>query len=333
MKTNTDEQAVLRWLKRRRRILLLSHERPDGDALGSLCGTLIALHRAGICASAYLSAELPNRYKSLFAVPADLCLAKCPGGDFDGILCLDTTDWKRLDIPGPFQGEKGSISVCQIDHHPDNELFGDVNWVEPGKAATAQMVAQLFRIWPQQLTVDALTCLLAGILADTGGLRFGNTDSTVLAEVAQLVANGAPYKTVIDTLFLTFPYERLLLESWLIQSAQFALNRRLVYAVLTPEMLDECRVTPDDTEGLVDRLKMIDGAVVVCLLQPEKAGVRLSLRSRDASVPVNRLAQAFGGGGHTMAAGARLENVDVEQAVTLLISMAQESLMDEHRNR
>lgn len=322
-----DARAVFEWLRERRTILVLTHERPDGDAFGSLYGAVAALQNSGGIASlGRIEVQLPRRYIDLFPrfksikVPAK---SNSLPDDVDGILCLDASDRDRV-VPA---NALDRISVCNVDHHQDNSRFGDVNWVDPTAAATAQMLAVLFDAagW---LTAPAADCLLCGMLTDTGGLRFPNTTPAALRVTAHLCECGARYDAIMDGLFFNEPIERRRLEAHLIETAVAEFDGRFLYAVLDSSEIRRRGLRPVELEGLIDVLRSVEGVQIACLIQPGDDAVRLSLRARSAKTPVNEIARQLGGGGHPLAAGVRMEDTDTDEAIQHVYTLVREVIND-----
>lgn len=320
---------VIRWLECRSDLLLLAHERPDGDALGSLIGLHLALQSVGKNCTSYLREPLPRRYARLLPLPEGLHSGSLPSHwqeSFDGVVCLDGTGWDRLDLPLGLEPQKVGIPACVIDHHPDNQRFGDLSWVEPTSAATAQMLIELLRSWGVGVDSQVASCLLCGLITDTGGFRFANVTAAVLRDAAGLIDSGADCHALMKGLFMREPYGRRLLEAKIVEQACFAHSGRLVFSVLTDAMMAETGVEPADTEGLIDVLKSVDGVEIACLLQPGPDHVRLSLRSMNPAQPVDDIAHAFGGGGHRLAAGARVAGGTLAQVEARLLELTQRVL-------
>lgn len=314
-------KTVARWLRARRRLLLLlTHVRPDGDAFGSLIGLLRLLQQDSRweCA-AYLSNGLPARYRTFFGDDSGLRTHGIQPDAFDGAVCLDTTTWQRVDLPVSMTQPNALLPVCNIDHHMDNSRYGDVCWISQS-AATAQMLPRLAEELDLAMTAAAATPLLTGLLTDCGGFRYANTDAAALRDAAALIDAGADYGAITDRLFLAETYERLRLKSELLENATFEFGRQLAYAVLSPAMLQAYGVEPADTENVIDILRIIDGVQIACLLQPEDDGVRLSLRSRSHACAAGDIARALGGGGHPLAAGVWLAGTSVDDAVEKLLN-------------
>ncbi len=315
---------VVRWLHARKRLLLVTHVRPDGDAFGSLLGLLRLLNQAGKWdCTAYLTDGLPERYRTLLGAPSGLRENDIQPDAFDGLVCLDTATWERADLPVSMSRTSPLVPVCNIDHHVDNSRYGEKNWIADC-AATAQMILSLANQLGVPVEAPVATPLLSAILTDCGGFRYGNTNAAVLRDAASLIDAGAEYSKIVDRLFLCEPYGRLKLKSELLENAHFAFDRQFAYAVLFPAMLKKHGVEPADTENVVDVLRIIEGVQAACLIQPEEDGVRLSLRARSDEFAVGQIARALGGGGHAMAAGVRLGGVSVEDAIKQLLNQAKD---------
>ena len=320
---------VAAWLSDRRNLLLLTHERPDGDAIGSLLGLGHALRAAGKSCVAHVSASLPRRYAFLAGGADFLAVGRtvCCLDEFDGIIALDASTRARLDVPsGVSWSSLTAKPFCLVDHHGDNERFAALNWVLPEKTATAQLVLDLCRHagWP--VGAECAACLLTGVIMDSGAFQFANTTPGVLRDAAALVEAGADYAAVMDALYFHEPFGRRALAARILQTARFAFDRRFLYAVLPPEWLQEFAVSPADTEGLIDALRVIDGVDICCLISPEPDAVRVSLRSRSRSCRVDTVAHALGGGGHPLAAGAKLPQSSLAAAEIRLLDEVQKAL-------
>lgn len=318
----STRHEVIDWIAARRSILVVTHERPDGDAFGSLYGIAAALKHAGKNVVAYHETPVPQKFSPLLDVEDFVfCDTDIPECSFDGILCVDSTSVERTVFPKGIS--PGAFSICNVDHHRDNAQFGECNWVSPKFAAASQQTAKLANEM-NSLTPEIATAFMLGIVTDTGGFRFPNTTPEVLRDVALLMDKQADYDAVMDAVFFRISYGRRKLETYLFEHAHFAFDRRLMYAILEKETLAELGVLPEETEGVIDVLRTISSVEVACLVQPDGDDTRFSLRSRSAQFPVNRVANKIGGGGHFCAAGATSKNTSSEQAVEILLKLVSE---------
>jgi phosphoesterase RecJ-like protein len=244
----------------------------------------------------------------------------------EGLVYVDAATAERAELPPGLNPAAASLVRLNIDHHADNTRFGDLVWVDATMSATAQMILRLLPAAAIPLTREVATCLLVGVIMDTGGYRFPNTRAAALRDTAELVEAGADYAATIDSLFFQEPYPRRLLEARILQNATFAHQGRVLYAVVGEDWFRTAGVDPADTEGLIDPLRSVAGVDIACLIQVDGAVVRFSLRSRSAAIPVNLIARALGGGGHAQAAGAKVTGLTLEQAETRLLDLTGKAL-------
>lgn len=321
------DDSFPRWLKARRQPLVISHTRPDGDAFGSVYGLLSVFNANNIKALGYLGTQLPERYKELFpALPNLYVGADPPLENIDGIICLDTATSERLDIPSGIRQTFSHYPCCNIDHHQDNSLYGDINFVPEKSAATAQTVTDIVCNMDLDFPTASAVCLLTGIITDCGGFRFNNTDCEVLLSAITLMQKGADLANIMDTLFFQEPYNLLLLKSFILQKTEFAHDGRFAYVILSKNKLEEYGVAPQETEGIIDTIRSIKGVEIACLLFNDDHGMRASLRARSTDCPVAPIARALGGGGHELAAAADLGKVSPGNARNTLIQKTGEIL-------
>jgi phosphoesterase RecJ-like protein len=194
-----------------------------------------------------------------------------------------------------------------------NDRFGVVNIVEPLAASTAEIVADILKVWGTRLTAAIAQCLLAGIYGDTLGLRTEATTSRTMRTAAELVDAGANPVPVVDALFRLKPKSTVCL--W-----ERALNRvqwtgALIWTELTDEIFASCNAQPDQAEGLVNFLVGTEGSRAAAILYAIDNGWRVSMRSLSEEVDVAKIASEFGGGGHPRAAGCTIVGGDLEKQV------------------
>ncbi|MFO7821900.1 MAG: bifunctional oligoribonuclease/PAP phosphatase NrnA [Lentisphaeria bacterium] len=305
---------IAEWLKYRKHPLICTHIRPDGDALGSLVGFVCALNDAGYECSGYISSEIPDRYRELLPSVPNLHVDSYPHEDFDSIVCLDTATAERADIPEEVElGEEHPIA--NLDHHADNTGYGEINFIDSGKAATASLLVEILHEMDIPIRSGTANSLLTGLVMDCGGFRFRNTAPATLRIAAQLIEAGADLHLIMDRMFFQEPLGVLQLKAALLQNADFDCNNQFIYAVMDADLRAEFGVSANETEGVIDALRCVQGTLIACLIQPQKDGVRLSLRSREPEYPVDNIARQLGGGGHSLAAGAELEDITIPEAI------------------
>lgn len=313
------------WLAARRSLLVIAHVRPDGDAFGSVFGAVQLLRENGRRVDGFVSSQPPARYDAFR--PARLLIDRdLDPADYDGLLCLDCANAERLDLPPNWSWRRCGLPICNIDHHVDNGRYGQINYIDPECASTTQILARFAKRHQPDLTPATATNLLLGLVTDTGGFRFTNTQAETLKDAAWLIEQHADYPLIMDRIFFTEPAAKIKLQGRLLEQIHLEFDGRFAYAVLTDAMLDECEMPSRDTEGLIDGIRVIAGVDVCCLIQPIDRDVHLSLRARSAATPVIEIAHALGGGGHVMAAGATIKDATLEEAIDSLRSHVAKTL-------
>lgn len=301
------------------KVILISHERPDGDAIGSVFALQKALLNLGRDADIYLSEIPPERY-----IP--LCNSKTfigkPKDNFDYKHCiaLDCGNYGRLAL---FDKEiKNKLPILNIDHHPDNELFGAYNFVNSKACATAEIIFDILSSDKKWLIDgDLANFLLIGIMLDTGGLRFDNTNAGVLRKTASLIDLGADYLKIIKDMYFAKPLAMMLLETdSCLNHMQTLFDGKFVYIHLSEKLLDKYGIKYKETEGIIDNLRTIKGVYVAATIAKLNDGYKISLRSNNDKYPVNQVAKELSGGGHKLAAGCFVKSEDFKTVESLLLA-------------
>jgi phosphoesterase RecJ-like protein len=301
--------------------LLLTHEKPDGDALGSIFGVFTVLRENGKKVDAFLPEQPPMRYSSF--VPDGIIVGIAPKLDsYSWILCLDTSTPDRLGIDKSAKEKIPSYPIVNIDHHPDNKLFGRVNFINSESAATAEI---LFRALndsgKMRISQKAATALLIGIVMDTGGFRFDNTKTATFNAASALLALGADYPRIINTMFFSRPLSFVKMEAELVlKYVRTACSGRYAWAYLSDEILKKYGVDKKDTEMLIDSIRQIDGVEIAVLFYRKDDGFKISMRSKNKEYSVAKIARVLNGGGHELAAGAFIKTDNISEAENTVLS-------------
>jgi phosphoesterase RecJ-like protein len=298
----TDQfEAIADLVARRDRFLILGHIDPDGDCIGSMLALGRFLEGMGKRVTCYAPGEIPDGYRRL---PAAYLLGRrdeLPSFEHNAVFTLDSpTPARTTDLIEPDDGQ----FVINIDHHPTNEQYGAVNVVEPKTSAAAVLVYRLLSFMDSdRIDAEIAGYLYLGIMMDTGGFRFQNTDSEALDCAARLVELGArPYELAQEFLFMK-GYNSLKLLGKALQSLELHCDGRLAVMVVTQAMLSESGGSMSDTEGFVDYPASIESIELCALLRENSPDeIRVSLRSRS-DLDVSGIAERYGGGGHRKAAG------------------------------
>ncbi|MFH1689595.1 MAG: bifunctional oligoribonuclease/PAP phosphatase NrnA [Candidatus Eisenbacteria bacterium] len=302
--------------------VLTFHRRPDGDALGSALGLRLWLEGRGRRAEVVSTDGVPDPFG--FLPTAERVLVEAPSDIEDyAVLVMDTPSASRAAIPGAVLN--GAATVVNIDHHPDNAIYGDINVVDVTASSVALMLYELLST-SSEFTSEIASALYVGVMTDTGGFRFGNTDSRTLQAAAELVALGASPAGLANAVYGEQPLGRLRLLGMVLSSTVTELDGNVAVSVLTERMKRETGSTGEDIEGIASFGRLVRGVEVALLLREEDGRIRASLRSKGG-VDVNAVAGRLGGGGHKSASGVLLEG-PLESARHLLLDAVRETMAE-----
>jgi phosphoesterase RecJ-like protein len=299
-------------------IVIVSHEDPDGDALGSALALKRALETLGKQVTLPLA---PPRFLQFLADPGELSepLATLP--DTCLLIVVDVEVGART-TGAPLEGAAFTLN---IDHHGTNPRRGDLVCVEPSRAATAHMVKDVIDALPLAWTPKIATPCLTGILTDTGNFRFSNTTPEVLAAAAELLGHGVAYAELTERLQLRHPdYFKML--GKVMATVEFPLEGRVAMARLTQAMRRELGESEDDSDDYVGLIRYAEGVKVAIFLKERgEKETKVSVRTREG-VSAQTICLALGGGGHVAAAGATVYE-DLETTRTLALEAARAELV------
>ena len=309
------------------RILVLTHVRPDGDALGSLCGLLELLRGEGFQADAVLPESVPDYYLEFLPEEGLLAEGAVDLSRYSLILALDAARRDRVAFVRIAEDENNSVPLLVIDHHADNPLYGEWNCVVPAAAATSEIVAELAAAAGWKMTPAAATHLLIGILTDSGTFRFTNTTPQTLRIASGLMEAGGEYGRIMNACYFSKPENLARFEADLLcNHLKKGCGGKFVYAYLSPELLEKYRIELRNTEQVIEILRAISGPVIAATVRRESGSFKCSLRSKDRRCSVGRIARAIGGGGHEMAAGCTITVPAFEQAEQILLANVEKEI-------
>jgi bifunctional oligoribonuclease and PAP phosphatase NrnA len=309
------------------RFLLTTHENPDGDALGSLLGMHRILEALGKDTLMFLAAKefpLPVEYRFL---PLEEIFHEPPADIADRmVIFLDCGNIDRM--PLDFL-EEGDNKVINIDHHHDNTRFGTINLVDVEASCTAEIIYDLSGSLDVQLTPEIANALYVGLVTDTGKFMYENTDARSHRMAAGLIEAGVGVNEIYRRLYEHAPMEKLKLLARALEGVTLRDGGRLAVTYISTEDYAVSGASEALTEGIIDHLRTIDGAVVAAVVrdQPEtgRAARKVSMRSTDGKVDVSAIARQHGGGGHRRAAGFGTD-LEFDQVVEFLIGEIESQL-------
>jgi phosphoesterase RecJ-like protein len=313
MNMNDSIQSMIDALSTKQRVLLTTHIRPDGDALGSTAALVMGLRKLGIASEVLLLSHLPSKYAFIYrenAIHFQDVEKGWPDGfsldRFDALLVADTGTWSQLPgLADRLHLLKGPKLV--LDHHLTQENWADIKLVDTRAAAAAEIVAELLTRWDIQFDKAIATALYLGIAADTGWFQHSSTRPETMRLAARLMEAGVDTDAMYQHLYQNERAERLALQTRAMQSLELLSEGRLAVMRVNKNDFSETHAGVPSTEGLINvPLQIATVQVSVMIIEaPEPGPIRVSLRSKG-QVDCAKFAERFGGGGHARAAGLKL---------------------------
>ncbi len=315
---NNRLPLVLRWklhqiIRKFQRFMVVTHVRPDGDAIGSVLALMLYLKKHGKQVWTVLEDTLEDKYHFLScAQETHIYEEGSPPPLVDVVFVLDSGDISRI---GKVQNWLKNQLIVNIDHHKDNTHFGHLNWIDPTASSVGEM---LFRWFGKDARGEMAQALFLSIATDTGFFRFSNASAEVYRAAASLLEKGASQVAVYENLYQNRPYQFLRLVERLLSHLELHNDGKLAISYITLDDMTwaECH----DTEGLLEYLAMIEGVEIFILIKErEKEEVSISFRTKT-DYDISILAREFGGGGHTKAAGCSVTGNPLHWKQTVLES-------------
>jgi len=333
MTVEADRRAVLQELRGAARLVVLTHENPDGDALGSLVAMHRILRQLGKDSVMYID-------RSDFPLPREYAFL-----DFDGLVCEPPADLRQRTIVfldcGNLQRNRAQAfrrsgaPIVNIDHHHDNTRFGSINLVVPEASCTAEIVWELMRDLGATADLPIAEALYVGLITDTGRFMYENTGVRAHLMAAELIEAGVDVQRIYRHVYEEVPYGKLALLARGLANARRFDGGLLTLTWLSEEDYRAAGAEESFSEGVVDHLRAVDGTAVAALVRDQvgangdlhNGGARarkVSLRASDDRIDVSRIARAQGGGGHRRAAGFQTTLSDHELVAFLREQIAQQ---------
>lgn len=315
-----ESKLILEEIKKANKIILNLHRSPDPDSFSSafsLYHYLISLgKKVDVCVilKTELSSYLSNQSDSSLLKFVEYNNFKF--NDYDLFISTDSASWEQIvndDKVGIPQ-----IPIIVVDHHPTNEKFGVINLIQSDASSCSEMIYKLLQDWNFEIDKKIANILLSGIIADTGGFAFSDNPETLKIS-ADLISLGANKSDIYNNIFRTKNFETLKYWGECFKLIEFDRDNRFVW-VATPYSLEN-KYKINDSNFSTMFLNIVDGSDFgVLMSEDEPKSIKMSFRSRNG-IDVSAIAQEFGGGGHKVAAGAKIEGLEFDEAVKKVLAV------------
>ena len=312
--------GILQEIERRSRFLVVSHARPDGDAVGSVLAMASILDQMGKAVDVVLCDAVPSVYRTLPGVERIRRAQRIDPSHYDATIVLECDGTLRTGI----EGIEGTL-VLNVDHHRTGCNYGVLNWIDPDADAVAAMVYRMALATGVEVTSAMATCLYTALMTDTGSFTFPGTSAETFTLAHALIDLGAKADTVARDVLYSVPAARIHLLG--LALSRIKISGSIAWTYITQSDLNELSATDEDSEGTVNYLISISGVEAAAFLRElggETQRYRTSLRSKS-EVDVSHVASVCGGGGHRNAAGCTLDG-PFETAVDRILSELGEEL-------
>lgn len=305
MSESSTFQEIGVWLDQYESFVLLSHVRPDGDAIGSQIALGFALEAAGKKVRLINEDGLPdnlafmagsNRIETPPAEPVDV----------DVVIALDTATKPRLGT-----NVLAAVGHCErwinIDHHKSNPSYGDLNHIDDSSPATGQILYNLIKVLGLPMPDETRDAIYVAVSTDTGSFQYPGTTAATYDMAADLTRKGLDVGKINSLIYDNHPMRRVELMRSLLNTLDVQADGRLAHWELTWDTVTRLELKPEDSEGLIDIVRAIQGVIVAVFFEELHDGkIRVSMRSKDRRIDACKVCMEFGGGGHALAAGIRM---------------------------
>ena len=320
-----DFRKAVELIDESKSVLITSHDKPDGDACGSIVALCESLRALGKNVQPLFLSTLPGWYEFMPTEPIPVLgddlqnheLEEGRLGEFDLIIIVDANSCSQLPKFEEYL-KSSSAPVLILDHHVTSDGLGDVELADASAAATGLIVLDLFKCAGWEITAKTAEALFVAIATDTGWFQFSNTDGRVHRACGELIDAGARPTEIYDNLYHNFSHSRFKLMAAMLDSLELHLDGRYAVMQVSRQDFERTGAGYNDTENLINECHRIGTVEASALfIELEDGRIRCSLRSRG-STEVNVIAARFGGGGHKMASGMYLEG-SLENAKQLIL--------------
>jgi bifunctional oligoribonuclease and PAP phosphatase NrnA len=315
-----DWSPFLEFVRTHHRFLIVTHVRPDGDALGSAVGLACALRQSGKSARVAVASDLGARYEFASTHTTPIERFRLPGESFkttDAIVVVDTGTWAQLGDFGQFMRSM-DVAKAVIDHHRTQDDLGALRLVDTTAEAAGRLVYDATKALGVPITCEAANALFLALATDTGWFRHSSVTPRTFALAEELVRAGAQPTPLYDAVYATNTLARMRLTGKTMERMRAEAGGRIVYTEVYLSDYADTGAVPPDTEDLINYPRSVAGVeIALVFIEQRDGGTKVSFRGKEPH-DVGRLAEQFGGGGHRMASGATVPRPLAETRAAVL---------------
>ncbi len=307
---------ILKEIQNAESFVILSHESPDGDAIGSSLGMCLALQNMGKKAEVIMK-EYPANFNFLPGIEN----IKTEGSmeEYDVAIVVDCPELKRVNSIFHKYFENAKVKI-EFDHHGKNAMFADYNIVDQVSPACAQILVSSFEYLNIEITKDIATCLLTGIITDTGGFKNSGITTETFEFAGWALSKGVNVSNIYRQSMMIITPSKFEMQKMAMDRLEFFADGKIAFTYITKEDDEKVGMEPGDHDGIVEIGRNIKGVEISIFLHEKEKGFKASLRSNDY-VDVSEICMLFGGGGHVKAAGATI-NMNLQEAKKAILQEA-----------
>ena len=315
---NASFEQIGEVLRNHQSFVLISHVRPDGDAIGSQLALGFSLMAAGKSVRLINEDGLPDNL-AFMAGSEKIELPPAEPLDVEVAIALDTATKPRLGDAALHAASKAKIWL-NIDHHVSNPKYGDLNLIDSKSPATGQILYQLITALDLPLPAETRDAIYVAVSTDTGSFQYPSTTAATYELGADLIHRGLDVGTINSNIYDNHPFRRLELMRALLNTLELSDNGLVANWTMRDQDRIDLGLLPEDSEGLIDMIRAIRGVQLAVFFEELPDGkIRVSMRSKDRKLDVCQIAMEFGGGGHALAAGIRMKG-PMEEAKPLVLA-------------
>ncbi|MDO5438316.1 MAG: bifunctional oligoribonuclease/PAP phosphatase NrnA [bacterium] len=308
------EQKILEKINSARKILIITHVNPDGDTLGSACALKEFIgEKADILIQTKKETGIPYNYKFL-KILSDVKYSDTVKDEYDLLIALDVASIDRIVETGRELFNKSSNTV-NIDHHKTNKGYANLNLIKGGYSSTGEVLYDFFTALNIEITKEMAEALYVAILTDTGCFKYETVTKNTFLAAAKLTDTGIDTSEIAKKCYDNKPKSMVTFQAEVVSNAKFVFDGKIVYAIITDNLMKKYKVGNEHTEGIAETLRSINSTDISIVLKENeyKNSTKLSLRSK--TIDLTPVVEKFNGGGHKMAAGCTVRkpaNIAIE---------------------